>query len=1169
MATTTAKKKALAPGSYGAQATKVYQSQSAKNLTAAGLSTATDVGIADINKVGAGTTEGVKKTTVAQQKAGVTVKDASGNVVKTTTGVQATPTATASDSISALARKQAQDDLKAGKITQAQYDTIQKQYLEGVKTMAGSRGVGQALAKADELTAGISGGVPEPSQPAEGETPEEKAARELADAQAQADYYKQQAEEQAKEQATVSGQVTDLSAKLQSFMDSNQEAIASLNASRASLGDRTAQIAQSVLNEGFTPNLNDPKTQAAIEGVWAQGGTADEMNQRVKQILMDSSKQTEPLTARVDIKPTVTTAQAVQTPEQEAQSQEMAFYQSPSMDFASLLDSLMGAGNDGTDFNSGDLALKQLQFSLGINSQAYGKLEKSYTERKNRITTQQDFYTDYWDNRRENGQDLLESIKDSQLRRNDLQEQQILAQKDQKMSELSKKTERYESFVKAQMASMGIPVEGQMGVTMLINSVSSWEDFVAGQELQYDEKISDLHNKSLEIIDNYALKTFEFNSGIDDKLLAKQDELSQQFEDNESDMTANENQILMANASSINGYFTNKIAQQAEQQKMAYEEYQTAQQRIWDVQVEGIKAQGGVVTIGADGMPTFLTENGQMVRSFDALKVYQSMNEIKFVQKDDWGNIIGIRADGSQVNYGATNPLGGTYAGGTTADYTGGGSQEFGGQSFNTDGTSKWWGDAECVGYSRFLAGGQLPPTGTNIDSKLATRNDIEGQAGYVQPGLGSTAYLHTVGYNNPDGSEIGHAAHVIGVSEDGSKITVLEANKDGKNTIQQNTYNVSEVAGFYTPPDLTNTYAYQNLMSGIERGGIQAENIYQEAARYGYIKPDDVKNYFMMKQKGVQLPINLKDVPATTVTDMGGMASTVRLANNIIEKSKAIQTGILEGRWKSVKGKFQFATDADQEAFNTLVADMTQVKAAYVKSLSGSQVGEKEFERLSKSLPDENDTPQMIRNKLTSLNDTLKIKMEETTRLYPQFEGLGYMDYFDQIDNAITSMERGGPSMNFATTNETSFVQQATDYINARKNEPLSQTIANLSQDQTSRNFLAQEMEKQFGKQWQILSLNDVNHDVLAQAIIDSKSKMTQAQPALEGAKAGAEDLKGKLSAYIAKNPNASMGSVIDQITDRKFKKTVIDKLNKKFPNGIPRDISKFSPEYIINQIL
>ena len=1070
-----------------------------------------------------------------------------------------------SESVNFQSRKQASEDLKAGKITQAQYDTIQKQYLEGVKTISGSRGVGQAMAKADELTAGIAAGVPQPSQPAEGETPEDTQARKLADAQAQADYYKGQAEEQAKQQATVSGQVTDLSTKLQSFMDQNQEAIASLNAGRASLGDRVAQIAEGLMNEGFDPNIQSPEIQKAIEGVYQQGGTVDEMNQKVKQILMDSSKAEEPVTFKTEVKaPAITAMTAVQTPEQIAKSEETAFYQSPMMDYASLLESVTSE-----DFNSGDLALKQLQFSLGANSAAYGKLEKAYTERKNRITEQQSFYTDYYKNRLTQGEDLLTSMKDEQLRRTELQEQQITAQKDQKMGELAKKTERYESFVKAQMAAMGVPLEGQMGATMLINSVSSWEDFVAGQELQYDEKLSDLHNQQIDIIDNYAGKMMDLSNGIDDKLMAKQDQLSEQFEDNESDLTANENQVLMANANSINGYFTTKISQQAEQQKMAYEEYKTTQQRIWDTQVEGIKAQGGVVTMGADGMPTALTENGKMVMSFEAQKLYNTMNEIKFVQKDDWGNIIGIRADGSQVNYGATSPLGGSYTGDSNYNYTDGGSQEFAGKSFNVDGTSKWWGDAECVGFDRYLSGDQLPPTGTNLESKLATRNDIEGQANYVQPGLGSTAYFRTVGYNNPDGSEIGHAAHVIGISEDGSKITVLEANKDGHNTIGQGTYNISEVSGFHTPSDLTKTYAYQNMMSGIERGGIQAENIYQEAARYGYIKPDDVKNYFMMKEKGVQLPVNLKDVPATTTTDMGNMASTVRLANNIIEKSKAIQTGIVTGRWKNVAGRFQFATNADQEEFNKLRADMTQVKAAYVKSLSGSQVGEKEFERLSKSLPDEYDTPQMIRNKLTALNDTLKVKMEETTRLYPQFSNLGYMDYFNQIDNTLTGMERGGPSLAIDQQygSENQFALQVSDYVSNQKDDAwLSSVMTGLTENKSSRTALYDSFEKQFGKNWQSLSMKDVNPDAVAQAILDAKSVAQTITEKTEGP----ENLRGKMESYIAQNKNARFSDVVNQITDRNYKNTVIKTLVKKYGSDwAKKRITNYSSDYVVNFLM
>lgn len=778
---------------------KVFIPQAQKNKIAAGLSSATDVGITDINKLGAGNLEGIKQSTYKQQMAGELVTDAQGNKSASTIGrAPVAPTQPAQQPTAFQNQQQAQADLKAGKITQQQYDTIHQGYLANIKTVAGTRGPEAALAQQKLEEDKTAGGVPAPSKPGEGETYEQVLQRQLNDARNLASYYEQQNKTKGAEMATVSGQVADFGSKLAEFTQKNQDAIAGLNAKIAGLGDRTSQIAEGVIRDGVNPNITQD-TQAKIAKVWQDGGTVDEMNAKVKQILIDSAAVTAPtvLGTKPTVAPTGPTG-AIGAPPYgtneaglkrwadedpasfdawaTANNWDSSFYQRELPDMASLIDTILSAGGDGVDFNSGDLALQQLKFSLGATSAVGAKLEKSYLDRKNRIQTQQDFYKDFWDSRRAQGESLLTSIKDSQLRRLDLQEQGILAQKEQKMSELAKKTERYESFVKAQMAAANIPIEGQMGATMLVSSMANWEDFVANQELAYDEKIAAIHDKSIDIVDNYATKLFEFSSNLDDKMLAKQDDLAKQFEENEKDLTANEVQIQMANISSINTYFKEKIDAQAALKKQAYEAQKEEEKRLWDVQVDGIKQLGGVVKIDENGKPTFATgPDGKMLLNTDAQKLFNEMNKGELKYDENTGEWFTWNPNTkTRTMLGSENPNTGLPYGGF--QYQGSGAIQVGDKTFNIgDDWSKTGlpgSDAECVGYARFCS--PTLPTGLfTLDDKLAIANAQDLQAGDViftnaGPGVAT----------NADGTILrtGHAAYVTKVYEDGT-FDVVEAN--------------------------------------------------------------------------------------------------------------------------------------------------------------------------------------------------------------------------------------------------------------------------------------------------------------------------------------------------------------------------------------------------------
>jgi len=111
----------------------------------------------------------------------------------------------------------------------------------------------------------------------------------------------------------------------------------------------------------------------------------------------------------------------------------------------------------------------------------------------------------------------------------------------------------------------------------------------------------------------------------------------------------------------------------------------------------------------------------------------------------------------------------------------------------------------------------------------------------------------------------------------------------------------------------------------------------------------------------------------ATQVDTVSGFDNTVRSANEALTiLAKGVKTGPVAGAGLQAN-KYMDAADPDQLK---LEQTLSQIKASYMKALSGAAVSEQEVKRLAKFLPDIYDQEGVLKSKLeTLLNDSSQKK--------------------------------------------------------------------------------------------------------------------------------------------------------------------------------------------------
>jgi len=495
----------------------------------------------------------------------------------------------------------------------------------GGKFTAGETAIKEKQKQLDDLNKGR----PEASKPPEGgfETREEELQFQLAEEQKQRQFAEDKAQGRGEELATVAGQVADFGQRLNDFKQANLQAINAINSQIQGLGDSVANSAAELQGQGINPNISDPATQQKLADAWRQGGTTEEMNSRIQGILANSASTQEsaPNTVSNVAPPSIggglsqvdpTQESVLATPANEIRVEESMFYSSPSIQYDSILDTLNNMGSDGSDFTSADIALLKLdqtQQFLGASSQ---RLNDHFTQRKISIINQMQDYTAFWEEKRESGTSRIEGAEKRALRQNQLQEQRILADRESTMADLDDKSTRYESFVKAQMAVAGIPLAGQAGVTMLMNSMSDWYRMVDTTRGGFDADLSDLHNQAINIVEGYTDKVMEFNDSIDVKQMDTLDKMTTQWQDIEDKILLNENQVEMQQLQALGGYYDFLSKQKADEEAFMRTAYKEQQDNMWEQQKWWTENTGFMMGVTDAGEPyALIGDDGQPIET--------------------------------------------------------------------------------------------------------------------------------------------------------------------------------------------------------------------------------------------------------------------------------------------------------------------------------------------------------------------------------------------------------------------------------------------------------------------------------------------------------------------------------------------------------------------------
>jgi len=222
-----------------ASTSKVFIPQAQKNKIAAGLSSATDVGITDINKVGAGNLTGVTNRVAA--------------TAKPTTLAPETPNKTSGTTVNGVATTSLYQDLKAGKITAAQYqaklkenmalDTAKQNIQFGVDTFGQEMGAtatsshieasAKSAAKYKAEAEKKSGPMPTPTPPPEEgwASTEDMLKAQASDAKRLSEWYKKVAQASQEDVGTATAAAADLKDETEQLKASVDAMVANLNAS--------------------------------------------------------------------------------------------------------------------------------------------------------------------------------------------------------------------------------------------------------------------------------------------------------------------------------------------------------------------------------------------------------------------------------------------------------------------------------------------------------------------------------------------------------------------------------------------------------------------------------------------------------------------------------------------------------------------------------------------------------------------------------------------------------------------------------------------------------------------------------------------------------------------------------------------------------------------------
>lgn len=125
-------------------------------------------------------------------------------------------------------------------------------------------------------------------------------------------------------------------------------------------------------------------------------------------------------------------------------------------------------------------------------------------------------------------------------------------------------------------------------------------------------------------------------------------------------------------------------------------------------------------------------------------------------------------------------------------------------------------------------------------------------------------------------------------------------------------------------------------------------------------------------------------NLSAGQVSALADMDATIATAQKAKALASSVNTGFIAGR----VGKGAQAVGAASDNFIDLNSQITNIKANFMKAMSGAAVSEQEVKRLSQFLPDVTDDENVIQRKLTNLTENLNQARES---LYKAASGGAY----------------------------------------------------------------------------------------------------------------------------------------------------------------------------------
>lgn len=677
--------------------------------------------------------------------------------------------------------------------------------------------------------------APAPSQAVEGETPIQRERRLRGDAEARAKFQEDQAKAGREELSTVSAQVGEFGVQLQQNQKQIQDLVNSLNTQQTGLGDSIKNTFEQLASEGAEAEMTPEKLKQIQE--FALTTPPDKLEGLIRQTLQTAVEAGAEVTgAQPAVEPDLTGAEAAQEPEikpptapLEAPKVMPKVEPEPFKPDGSVVNNEYGVAlqngqystPSGTlipqDANTGfpnltnlppEIAAKLSSYDLFAIDVATGQyttalqnseMKAFYTADSLRKMSEQiqrdgQVWNDEINNTFDSSLRAVNMEKLSALQDQQLQQQRVDLAKDTSLQAMNEAHGKNEALMKGMIDSFGL--EGSSAQLAVMGNLQlKYSQQLSQASRGFAIETAQISNNMSKIRMNYANNLIDIAQSKNlsqDKarniLIERQDEVSGMRLASSLEKIQERNTAYQDYSNAVKG--TAAEAEQREQQAFADQ-----QQKMFDMQLEGIKQMGGIPTLAADGTVSWKTdENGEMISNLDARKLFATMgkSEIKVIT-DEFGNqsIVAINPFTNETtNLGANNPLTNQPWGGTDISVQG--------QSFTANGvTMNVGGDwsksgqpgaaSECVGFGRFW-NKDLPNGLWSIDDKRAIYT--QGITEYDQVEVGDTLFINggsTLSQSVVDsnglgeeqvGKRTGHVMTLIGKNEDGTW-NVVDANYD------------------------------------------------------------------------------------------------------------------------------------------------------------------------------------------------------------------------------------------------------------------------------------------------------------------------------------------------------------------------------------------------------